>query len=449
MIKMYIAAALLVAVVPAQAITELSDTSKIHDIDEVVIVSQPKEIYSLRRQAVSSTALGGNELSLLGVRDLREISSYVPSFVMPDYGSRYTSSIYIRGIGSRVNNPAVAIYSDGIPLMSKSAFNTHTYQLDRVDILRGPQGTLYGQNAEGGIIRLYSKNPMNYQGTDVKLSIGSHLWRNTEFATYKKFNNKFAMSLAGFYDGQNGFFRNVGTGERADKMNEAGGKLRFVYQPTSRLSLNFIADYQYVNQNGFPYGVLDKETGETASTNTTYQSKYRRNMFNAGFDLGFLGNYFDFHSVTSYQYLKDYMLMDQDYLPEDYMHLEQRQFQNAFTQDFSLKSIHPVGGFWHWTLGAFFSAQWLKTDGPVYFGDAMTSTIAKAMMTSPIITSCSVEMGAPGVYHTPQQNLAFYHESNFDITPRLVATLGLRFDYNHTKIEYLSSAYMRVMMTMN
>ena len=85
----------------------------------------------------------GKEMNALGVRDLRELSSYVPSFVMPNYGSRLTSSIYVRGIGSRVNSPAVGIYEDGIPLMSKSAFNSHLYQIDRIDVLRGPQGTLY------------------------------------------------------------------------------------------------------------------------------------------------------------------------------------------------------------------------------------------------------------------------------------------------------------------
>ena len=90
---------------------------------------------------------------------------------MPEYGSRYTSSMYMRGIGSRVNSPAVGMYVDGMPIQSKSAFNFHTYDIDRVDVLHGPQGTLYGMNTEGGLIRLYSKNPFEYQGTDLKLLV--------------------------------------------------------------------------------------------------------------------------------------------------------------------------------------------------------------------------------------------------------------------------------------
>ena len=79
---------------------------------------------------------------------------------MPSYGSRLTSSFYIRGIGSRINNPAIGVYLDGMPLLTKSAFNQHIYQIDRIDILRGPQGTLYGMNTEGGLVRIYSKNPL-------------------------------------------------------------------------------------------------------------------------------------------------------------------------------------------------------------------------------------------------------------------------------------------------
>ena len=141
---------MILATMPVWAFEEVvSDSSRVVDLDEVVVVSQSKEYTKLRQQPLSSSVLTNNEISLLGVRDLREVSDFVPSFVMPAYGSRYTSSIYVRGIGSRVNSPSMGIYVDDIPLMSKSAFNSHLWQLDRVDVLRGAQGTLYGMNTEG------------------------------------------------------------------------------------------------------------------------------------------------------------------------------------------------------------------------------------------------------------------------------------------------------------
>ena len=133
-----------------------ADTSRVYDLDEVIIVSQPKEVTRLRQQPLSSTVFTGGDLNRLGINSLSALSSYIPSFSMPAYGSRLTASTYVRGIGSRVDNPAVGIYSDGIPLVNKCSYNFHTYQMDRIDVLRGPQGTLYGMNSEGGIVRLYS-----------------------------------------------------------------------------------------------------------------------------------------------------------------------------------------------------------------------------------------------------------------------------------------------------
>lgn len=429
----------------------LSDSSKVYDIDQVIVVGQPKEVYRLRQQPISSNSFGSFDVQQLGVRDFRELAQYVPNFVMPNYGSRLSSAMYVRGIGSRVNSPAVGIYLDGIPVVSKAAFNLHNYQLSRVDVLRGPQGTLYGQNTEGGLVRMYSRDPFLYEGTDVKLGYGSKYYRNMEVAHYHKLNDNVALSFAGFYDGQTGFFRNTTTGERADKYNEAGGKMLLKTRLNACWTMDFLANYQYVDQNGFPYGKLDLETGKAELPTSTFAGIYRRNNLLTGLNIGYQGDAFQFTSVSSYQYVKDKMLMDQDYLAADYMHILQEQLQNSFTQEFDFKSRRPVGGFWHWATGAFFSAQWLRTNGPVYFDDALTSPIAAIILKQmtnampPAMAdrvSLSVEMAAPGLYHTPQYNLGFYHESNFDITSRFTATLGLRFDYMQAKIHYESSAYM-------
>lgn len=445
---------------PLKELSSLADSSKVYDIDEVVIVSQPKETMRLRHQSLSSTSLGSFQIQKLGTRDLRELSQYIPNFTMPNYGSRLSSAIYVRGIGSRVNSPAVGIYLDGIPVMSKAAFNLHNYQISRVDVLRGPQGTLYGQNSEGGLVRMYSRDPFQYEGTDVKLSYGSHYYRNVEAAHYQRINNRFALSLAGFYDGQTGFFRNQTTGDRADKYNEAGGKLMLKSRWNRNWNVDLLANYQYVDQNGFPYGELDLETGKAALPAYTFPGVYRRNNLISGINVNHISRYYKFYSTTSYQYLKDRMLMDQDYLAANYMSILQEQLQNSITQELTITSNHPVGGVWDWTAGGFFSYQWLKTNGPVYFNEAMTDPIAAAIkkqmeqamsgrpgMTAMPPITLDVTMGAPGLYHTPQWNLGFYHESNIALGDHVNLTLGLRYDLMHTSIEYDSQAFMTMAAT--
>lgn len=464
---------------PANSITseaiESNDTSRVYNLDEVIIVSQPKEVLLLRQQPLSSSMFTGSELNSLGITDLSQLAYYVPSFAMPAYGSRLTSSMYIRGIGSRVNNPAIGIYLDGLPLVSKSAFNIHTYQIDRADILRGPQGTLYGMNTEGGLIRLYSKNPMKYQGTDIHLSIGTHLQRDVEAAHYGKINDKAAFSIAGFYSGGNGFFRNTTTGKRADNYNEAGGKARLIGKFTDRFSADFTVDYQYVRQNAFPYGQLNLETNRPEAPSANRQSSYNRNMLNTGLNLKYTADQFTLSSTTSYQFLDDCMKMDQDYLASDLMHLEQRQLMNAITQELSVRN--NTTNRWKRATGIYGSYQWLKTDAPVFFDKDFTSRISggiQSAMYNAILKSMAdkmvaagmpqtaaeaaaaaaiekaggininMDMKVPATFNTPQLNIGIFHESNISLTDRLTATLGLRYDYNRVKVHYNTYAAMAI-----
>lgn len=448
----------------------LGDSSRVFDLDEVVVVQQSKEFLPLRQQPLSSTVLTATEANKVAARDIRELSSFVPSFVMPVYGSAYTPSVYVRGIGSRVNSPSVGFYVDGMPILSKSAFTTHLYELDRIDVLRGPQGTLYGLNTEGGMVRIYSKNPLTYQGTDVKISGGSRFYRNVEAAHYMKLGSKMALSVAGFYGGQNGFFRNSLTGKRADSYNEAGGKLRFVWQPTSRLSLDLIADYQTIDQKAYPYGTLNIESNRVASPDNNIPSFYERHLFNTGLNVKYIGDGVDLFSTTSYQVLKDNMLMDNDYTSIDFVSLKQRQLQNAISQELTLKSNRQ--GPWHWTTGFFASYQWLKTTAPVAFGSYMKTQMhmdaVEKMIYGQILQSMAQRMGeqgaaefiarqggvnigvdmqVPALFHTPQFNMGLFHETNFDITPQLMATVGLRYDYTDTRIKYDTYGAMNMLFS--
>lgn len=461
--KLFCSAFLIMTAMTAMAGDEpvVTDSSRVYDLDEVIVVSQAKEFFRLRQQPISATVLGTTELNSLGVNDLREISDYVPSFVMPNYGSRFTSSIYVRGIGSRVNSPSMGVYVDDMPLMSKTAFNNHTYQLERVDVLRGPQGTLYGMNTEGGMVRMYTRNPLFYQGTDINLGIGTGFYRNAEVAHHNKVNDQLAFSLAAFYTGQDGFFKNTLTDEQADNGDEAGGRFKLVWMPTSRLTVNYVADYQFAKQKAYPYGVLNIDDNSVGKPNQDHQSKYKRNMFNTGLGLQYQANGFDFFSNTSYQYLYDNLLMDNDYSDIDFIVVDQNQLQNALTQEFTVKSNN--NSRWHWTTGLFLSQSWLKTTAPNTFGSAFSTMMSNqvgGMIYSQMLNAMAARMGqeaaaamiaaaggvnidmslfVPCLFRTPQFNMGLFHESTFNLTEQLRLTLGLRYDYTHSKIEYNTS----------
>ena len=435
-----------------------SDSSRVYDLDEVIVVAQAKDIYRLRQQPLASTVLGREELLGHGLHDVRAISAFVPSLLMPAYGSRLTSAVYVRGIGSRVNSPSMGFYVDNIPLMDKAAFNTHLYQTDRIDVLRGPQGTLYGMNAEGGLVRIFSRSPLDAQGTGLKLGLGTAGQRKVEAAHSHKFSDKVAVSLAAFYQGTEGFFQNTETGQSADGMDEAGGRFRLALHPAEKWDVDWTSDYQYVCQDANPYGRFYVDQGRVDAPGQDAPSRYRRNLLTNGLHVTHTGAGFTLQSTTSWQFLHDRLLMDVDYSPLDFFTVNQQQQSHVLTQELTIKSQNKSR--WHWTNGVFFSQEWLRTTALNSFGaafsqqmgerigttiynqilrslaDRMGETAAADMIQRLGGVSVGMDLSVPGTFRTPQTNIGIFHESNIELTERLTATLGLRYDYSRNGIRY-------------
>ena len=175
------------------------DTLKIVDVEEVLIIAAPKENRKLRELPNAVTLLSQQDMQAAQVNSIKNLTALVPNIFIPDYGSRLTSAVYIRGIGSLINTPSVGLYVDNIPYIDKSAFDFNYSDIERIDVLRGPQGTLYGRNAMGGLIKVHTKSPFSYQGTDFRIGAGTHNQYNTSVTHYHLMNERFAFSAGGFY----------------------------------------------------------------------------------------------------------------------------------------------------------------------------------------------------------------------------------------------------------
>ena len=130
-------------------------------INEVSVVGFKQDraaISPVSQQGVGERYIENNQL--VGLRDL---SGMIANFYMPDYGSRQYSPIYIRGIGSKVNSPSVGVYVDGIPYFDRTVLDMDLFGVSKVEVLRGPQGTLFGRNASAGLINVFTRSPLDYQ----------------------------------------------------------------------------------------------------------------------------------------------------------------------------------------------------------------------------------------------------------------------------------------------
>ena len=432
----------------AHAIETPADTIKVVDVEEIVIIATPKENKKLRELPTSVTLLSQQQMQEAQVTGIKSLTAMVPNLFIPDYGSRLTSAIYIRGIGSRINTPSVGLYVDNIPYVNQSAFDFGYADVERIDVLRGPQSTLYGRNAMGGLIKVHTKSPMSYQGTDLRLGAATHNEYHASLTHYHRVSPHFAFSTGGYYDYQGGFFRNATLGgKRVDDGQRAGGRFRGILLPSDQWKVDLSLSYEYNDQGGYPYYHEESITSNEAGS-------YRRNLLNAGLNLQYKAKEYTLSAVTGYQWLEDRMFIDQDFTAAPIYTLEQRQRIHTVSEEVVLKS-NP-GKRWQWTTGAFGFYQSLHTNGPVNFlrqgieqmieGSA-NQVFDRLAAENPKMPSMSLsvnneQLGVSGRFRTPTLSGALFHQSTFNdlFTEGLSLTLGLRLDYEKLKMEYLSAA---------
>ena len=438
-----------------------ADSTRLIDIEELVIIATPKENNRLRQQPLSSTSFSQDDMRNKGISSVKTMNGLVPNLFIPDYGSKLTTSVYVRGIGSRINTPAVGLYVDNIPFIDKSAFDFNYSDIERIDILRGPQGTLYGRNTMGGLIRVFTKSPFTYQGTDVNLSAATYNNYKASVSHYHRISNKFAFSANFFYEYDGGFYENTArNNEKVEEGSEAGGRFRAIFLPNDHLKLDFTLNYEYLNQGGYPYAYTGITEGEEdrkdyiEKISYNHKSGYKRNLLNTGLNLEHQAGNFILNSVTGFQYLKDQMDLDQDFTEKDIYTMVQKQDSKTISEELVLKS--KPGRRWQWTTGVSGFYQDLKTEAPVTFReDGVSSLIEgnvndifkkikeeKPMMPDMNLDITDNNLLIGGNFKSPMLSTGVYHQTTINdvIIEGLSLTAGLRMEYEKYWLDYNSNA---------
>ena len=143
---------------------QLSDT-----LPDLMVVQSREQLLQISQSNLPTTFYS-RQIEQQHIEAPKDFSAYVPSLFIPDYGSAMTSTIYMRGLGARIDNPVVGVYIDGVGIANKNALDFHFLDMRSAEIYRGPQGTLFGRNTIGGIISLHTISPLSYQGTKAKVS---------------------------------------------------------------------------------------------------------------------------------------------------------------------------------------------------------------------------------------------------------------------------------------
>lgn len=400
-----------------------------------VNVTTIKQSHPLREVAGASTILTQSELEELNAVTMRGISDVVPNFYMPEYGSRITSTIYVRGIGARMDQPSVGLNVDNVPYLNKDAYDFDIADISSVEMLRGPQSTLYGRNTMAGVINITTLSPMRFQGLRFLLEGASGGRLRFNGGWYHKFNERAALSLSAGYASGTGFFVNEYNGKKADHEKNWSGRMKFHWRASEALTLQNVASAGYLRQGGYPYESV--VSGKIAYNDTCF---YHRFTFADGFTARYSGESFVVTSITSVQHINDNLTLDQDFLPLDYFTLTQKKRDTALTEDVVVKSRREEEGY-GWLTGFFAFYKHLDMNAPVTFRDKGISELIEnhrndANPTFPIEWD-GRSFALNSDFGMPTWGLALYHESEFNFR-RWSLTAGIRVDYERSTLNYHS-----------
>lgn len=386
-------------------------------LGEVTVVEFKKSKENLATNSVSVVDSGF--INRHELQSITELTAVVPNFYMPEYGSKQNTPVYIRGVGAKTKGSAVGFYVDGIPHFENSSFDVDMSNIASVTVFRGPQGTLYGRNAIGGIINVTTVSPLTYQGTQFKLGYGSHNDALFQFSHYNKLGSRMGYSVAGGYHYNDGFYRNMFTNKYVDQLKDAYGRVALVWLLDNKWFLRVNSMLDYSNQGGYPYGKYNRLTGETEPVNYNRYSSYRRLLSTSGLNISYAGENISFSSQTAFQYIRDRQGIDQDFTANDTYFVKNRLKQTMLSQEFILKSNNSSRYQWLW--GAF----------------AMTQHINNTVETQYI----TKDNAFPTHYRIPVNALAIYHQSTIKLFSGFSFIAGLRWDYENSTLNYLRETY--------
>ncbi len=419
---------LIPCITSAQHQSPEADTMEIRmiSLNEVVVKSTRESSVMIKNLPASITLMKAKALEDKSITSIKDFVGYVPNFFMPDYGSRLTSPVYIRGIGSRINSPSIGLYVDNVPYFEKAAFDFEFSDIDRVEVLRGPQGTLFGRNTMGGLINIFTKNPSETKETKVAVSGGNYGLFRTDVSHSQSLSERSGISASAFYGRLSGFYNNEFDQTPVDKEDFYGARVKYVYNVTDRLKVQFSSSYEHSEQGGYPYAKYDPATGVVSPINYDFYSSYKRDILSNALLVEYTSQRLVFQSATSYQFLKDDQNIDQDFTNASLFYVNQNTNQNMLSQEFTLrnKAGHKIS----WVAGAFGFRQKVEDNVTVNYGpDGI------------------IKYKLPGAasrfknYDNVINGVALFSEASINnlFTKGLTLTGGIRFDYEEAIQDYL------------
>lgn len=400
-------------------------------LEEVIISSANRRFEKLQKTAASVSAISTKEISQLQIKQISELNSIAPNFRTYDDGATggYTM-IASRGITTIDNKPIVGVYIDDIPYFNGFSFPLALQDLKSIEVLRGPQGTLYGRNSLAGVLNIKTKSPKNKVSGYLTSGYGNLNAKEFSFAfNAPLIKDKLLLRASTNIADRDGFVKNEFNNKDLQNRKVVDANIRFTYFATDKLKFNLQYNVQRKESDAYVYSV--------ASPQISLQDILKNNPYKVNFDMDVLRQVvfqnialhlkydlpsFRIHSIFAYQKNAGDRRDEYDYTPFDIQSAVGDNVLHNFSQEFRLVSTNDSS--LQWTAGVFLYHNKTSQNDNFIAGKDIS-----------LVDPTAIPNTRSDMLETIQKGIALYGQATYTLNDKVSFTGGLRLDYEKNTVD--------------
>ena len=397
---------------------------------ETVVVTAEKRQEVAQNVPVSITAISGDEATARGILSSNDLTQVTPALAWSE--SNGAGSPYIRGVGSLIstagNQSDVPVYMDGVLLISPVQYDFDFNNVERIEVLEGPQGTLFGRNAAGGVINIVTRDPVQEDSADLSLGYGNYNTLQVQAFGNAAITDTLAGNLAVNYDNQfDGWGKNVLTGKQEYRARSLSIRGKLDWSPDAKTDVILTASYDHSYNNSDDVRILQGTVGMFGGTspasfydtNNSFNSFVRTEATSVSLRVAHDFGIATFKSITAYTDMNSMWSYDSDGGPLVLIEGPIPQTASGLTQEFQL--VSPTDQKISWIAGLFY----MQSDY------AFTPIVLNGVNVGGVRPGGMVDVWG----HTGGPSYAAYAQATWAIFPDTNLTLGGRYTIDDRTVD--------------
>ena len=421
---------------------------------DTIIVTATKRAQTLQEVPIAVSVVSDETIEKAQIQDILDLQFSVPSLRVSQLQNSSQTTFLIRGFGNGANNPgiepAVGVFIDGVYRSRSAAAILDLPVLERVEILRGPQSTLFGKNTSAGAISITTKAPEFEIGGSVEASYGNFNQVLFGGSLTGPLSDQLAFRVSGSINQRDGYYTNIVTGSDTNERGRWSTRAELLWEPSEDLSFRLISDYNKIDEeccgaiqlfNGPATLAIAGGLGGTidAAGDTSYNVAFNTPPTNqlTGKGLSLQGDWdlggAQFTSITAYREQSDNTETDADFSSADIITNPQERKYETFTQEIRLASTGD--NTIDWLVGAFYFDETVDFTRDVINGTQTRAYIDGVLAMGGISSLEAALMLPPGTFFQPgagyfgnysmdNKSYSIYGQVDFHLTDRLTITGG-------------------------